>query len=83
MAGLGELANRLAHPLPDVRSRALRSLLSKLAGGLLVPADLAYERELQRNLLVSHAMGVGVPLATDVVRAMLLLLLVGANSPAR
>jgi histidine ammonia-lyase len=30
-------------------------------------------RQLQRNLLVSHAMGVGVPLATDVVRAMLLL----------
>jgi histidine ammonia-lyase len=30
-------------------------------------------RQLQRNLLVSHAMGVGVPLATEVVRAMLLL----------
>lgn len=30
-------------------------------------------RQLQRNLLVSHAMGVGTPLATDVVRAMLLL----------
>ncbi len=30
-------------------------------------------RQLQRNLLVSHAMGVGVPLSTEVVRAMLLL----------
>ncbi|MDZ7632575.1 MAG: aromatic amino acid lyase, partial [Gemmatimonadaceae bacterium] len=26
-------------------------------------------QQLQRNLLLSHAMGVGVPLATDVVRA--------------
>ncbi len=30
-------------------------------------------RQLQRNLLVSHAMGVGTPLTTEVVRAMLLL----------
>lgn len=30
-------------------------------------------RQLQRNLLVSHAMGVGVPFTTEVVRAMLLL----------
>jgi histidine ammonia-lyase len=30
-------------------------------------------RQLQRNLLVSHAIGVGTPLATDVVRGMLLL----------
>ncbi len=30
-------------------------------------------RQLQRNLLVSHAMGVGTPLATEVVRGMLLL----------
>ena len=30
-------------------------------------------RQLQRNLLVSHAMGVGLPLSTEVVRAMLLL----------
>lgn len=30
-------------------------------------------RQLQRNLVVSHAMGVGDPLATEVVRAMLLL----------
>jgi len=30
-------------------------------------------RQLQRNLLVSHAMGVGTPLSTEVVRAMLLL----------
>ena len=30
-------------------------------------------RQLQRNLLMSHAMGVGVPLSTEVVRGMLLL----------
>ncbi len=30
-------------------------------------------QQLQRNLLVSHAMGVGVPFSTEVVRAMLLL----------
>jgi histidine ammonia-lyase len=30
-------------------------------------------RQLQRNLLMSHAMGVGAPLSTEVVRAMLLL----------
>ncbi|KAJ1626879.1 hypothetical protein T492DRAFT_1146571 [Pavlovales sp. CCMP2436] len=48
---LSDLAQRLVHPLEEVRSRALRSLLSKLAGGLLAPADLAYERDLQQNLL--------------------------------
>jgi histidine ammonia-lyase len=42
----------------------------KLASVRIAAADV---RQLQRNLLVSHAMGVGAPLATDVVRAMLLL----------
>jgi histidine ammonia-lyase len=42
----------------------------KLASVRIAATDV---RQLQRNLLVSHAMGVGVPLATDVVRAMLLL----------
>ena len=42
----------------------------KLASERIAPADL---RELQRNLIVSHAMGVGEPLSTEVVRAMLLL----------
>jgi histidine ammonia-lyase len=42
----------------------------KLASVKIAPSDV---RQLQRNLLVSHAMGVGQPLATDVVRAMLLL----------
>ncbi len=42
----------------------------KLAHVRIAPEDV---RQLQRNLIVSHAMGVGEPLATDVVRAMLLL----------
>jgi histidine ammonia-lyase len=42
----------------------------KLASERIAPADL---RELQRNLIVSHAMGVGEPFPTEVVRAMLLL----------
>lgn len=42
----------------------------KLANVRIAPEDV---RQLQRNLIVSHAMGVGEPLPTDVVRAMLLL----------
>ncbi len=42
----------------------------KLSHVRIAPDDV---RQLQRNLIVSHAMGVGEPLATDVVRAMLLL----------
>jgi histidine ammonia-lyase len=42
----------------------------KLASERIAPADA---RQLQRNLIVSHAMGVGEPLADEVVRAMLLL----------
>ena len=42
----------------------------RLASVRIAAADV---RQLQRNLLVSHAMGVGVPLAQDVVRGMLLL----------
>lgn len=42
----------------------------KLASERIAPADV---RQLQRNLIVSHAMGVGEPLPTEVVRAMLLL----------
>ncbi|MCU0625821.1 MAG: histidine ammonia-lyase [Gemmatimonadaceae bacterium] len=38
-----------------------------------VRIDAGDVRRLQRNLLVSHAIGVGAPLDTDVVRAMLLL----------
>ncbi len=41
-----------------------------LAGTHIPPADA---RQLQENLLVSHAVGVGAPLPRDVVRAMLLL----------
>jgi histidine ammonia-lyase len=41
-----------------------------LAGTHIQPADA---RQLQENLLVSHAVGVGAPLPRDVVRAMLLL----------
>jgi len=43
--------------------------------GRLASVRIAREdvRQLQRNLLVSHAMGVGTPLCTEVVRAMLLL----------
>lgn len=41
-----------------------------LAGTFIPPADA---RQLQENLLVSHAVGVGAPLPQDVVRAMLLL----------
>jgi histidine ammonia-lyase len=41
-----------------------------LAGTYIPPADA---RQLQENLLVSHAVGVGAPLPRDVVRAMLLL----------
>jgi histidine ammonia-lyase len=41
-----------------------------LASTYIPPADA---RQLQENLLVSHAVGVGVPLPRDVVRAMLLL----------
>jgi histidine ammonia-lyase len=41
-----------------------------LAGTYIPPADA---RQLQENLLVSHAVGVGQPLPRDVVRAMLLL----------
>ncbi len=41
-----------------------------LAGTHIPPADA---RQLQENLLVSHAVGVGQPLPRDVVRAMLLL----------
>ena len=41
-----------------------------LATTFIQPADTA---QLQRNLLVSHAVGVGEPLPDDVVRAMLLL----------
>jgi histidine ammonia-lyase len=37
----------------------------------IAPADLA---DLQRNLIRSHASGVGKPLATDIVRGMMLLL---------
>jgi histidine ammonia-lyase len=37
--------------------------------------DGAQLREIQRNLILSHAAGVGEPLADDVVRAMLLLLI--------
>jgi histidine ammonia-lyase len=36
----------------------------------IAPGDV---QQLQRNLLVSHAIGVGTPLATEIVRAMLLL----------
>lgn len=42
----------------------------KLASERIDPADV---RQLQRNLVVSHAMGVGEPLPAEVVRAMLLL----------
>lgn len=42
----------------------------KLASERIAPADV---RQLQRNLIVSHAMGVGTPFATEVVRAMLVL----------
>jgi histidine ammonia-lyase len=42
----------------------------KLANVRIAPDDV---RQLQRNLIVSHAMGVGEPFPTDVVRAMLLL----------
>jgi histidine ammonia-lyase len=42
----------------------------KLANIRIAPADV---QQLQRNLIVSHAMGVGDPLSTEVVRAMLLL----------
>jgi len=42
----------------------------KLASERIDPADV---RQLQRNLIVSHAMGVGEPFSTEVVRAMLLL----------
>ena len=41
-----------------------------LAGTYIPPADA---RQLQENLLMSHAVGVGAPLPRDVVRAMLLL----------
>ena len=42
----------------------------KLASEPIAPEDV---QQLQRNLIVSHAMGVGEPFATEVVRAMLLL----------
>ncbi|HRP07628.1 MAG TPA: histidine ammonia-lyase [Gemmatimonadales bacterium] len=42
----------------------------KLASERIAPADV---RQLQRNLIVSHAIGVGEPLPDEVVRAMLLL----------
>ncbi len=42
----------------------------RLASVRIAASDV---RQLQRNLLVSHAMGVGSPLSTEVVRAMLLL----------
>lgn len=42
----------------------------KLSSERIAPADV---RQLQRNLIVSHAMGVGEPLPDEVVRAMLLL----------
>ncbi|MEP6590852.1 MAG: histidine ammonia-lyase [Gemmatimonadota bacterium] len=42
----------------------------KLANVRIAPADV---QQLQRNLIVSHAMGVGEPFSTEVVRAMLLL----------
>ena len=42
----------------------------KLASVRIAASDV---RQLQRNLLVSHAMGVGTPFPTEVVRAMLLL----------
>ena len=42
----------------------------KLANVRIAPEDV---QQLQRNLIVSHAMGVGDPLSTEVVRAMLLL----------
>jgi histidine ammonia-lyase len=42
----------------------------KLANVKIAPEDV---QQLQRNLIVSHAMGVGEPLSTEVVRAMLLL----------
>lgn len=42
----------------------------KLANVRIAPADV---QQLQRNLVVSHAMGVGEPFSTEIVRAMLLL----------
>ena len=42
----------------------------KLASTRIEPKDV---QTLQRNLILSHAMGVGEPLSTEVVRAMLLL----------
>lgn len=42
----------------------------KLANVRIAASDV---QQLQRNLIVSHAMGVGAPLSTEVVRAMLLL----------
>jgi histidine ammonia-lyase len=42
----------------------------KLASVKIAPEDV---KQLQRNLVVSHAMGVGEPFPTEVVRAMLLL----------
>src|SRR4051812_17387837 len=42
----------------------------KLANVRIAPADL---KQLQRNLIVSHAAGVGDPLPTDVVRGLMLL----------
>jgi len=42
----------------------------RFAATRIAPADV---RELQRNLLLSHSVGVGEPLSTEVVRAMLLL----------
>src|SRR3990170_252950 len=42
----------------------------KLAHVRIPPADL---KQLQRNLILSHSAGVGDPLPTDVVRALMLL----------
>ena len=74
---------------PDARARIVRSReyveslvaadrtvygittgFGRLASVRIAAGDV---RQLQRNLLVSHAMGVGVPLTREVVRAMLLL----------
>src|ERR671919_1060525 len=74
-------------PAAAVRMRASRAVIERLVsdgatvygvttgfGNLAdVRIEPAQTRELQRNLVRSHAAGVGEPLPVDVVRAMLLL----------
>jgi len=67
MSVLASLADKLAHPLQEVRLRSLRSLRSKLDAGLVNPSELSCDPSLLRALLQLLGSSASVGVALDVL----------------